>query len=406
MGLYQSLAGSVTVSCTSADLSSLFDEFGRFSVHCSDVKRLDELTVQITVTRGDYRKLVSIAKRRGCKVTIDNLRGLFWNIWTLWSRPVLILGLTLILIMGLFIPSRILFITVEGNEGIPERLILEAADRCGLGFWANRRELRSEQVKNKLLDEIPELKWAGVNTYGCQAVITVRERADSPEAEPVHSVRHIVARRDGIITSCVIVDGQGVCSVGQAVKEGDILISGYTDCGISIRACAAKGEIFAQTKRQLTAITPSVCRKRTGSVSQQHQYSLIIGKKRINFYKGSGISGGSCVKMYSEYVLTVPGGFQLPVILIKETITDQDLYDTQVDDPSVLLESFSVQYLKSQMAAGTVIRKMEFFSESDGVFRLTGEYGCVESIGIAQDEKIGDFNGKTDGTDRERRSGG
>jgi hypothetical protein len=201
-------------------------------------------------------------------------------------------------------------------------------------------------------------------------------------------------------------NGQGLCSVGQAVKAGNILISGYTDCGISIRVCAAKGEVFAQTMRQLTTVTPSICHKRTDLNRKQHRYSMIIGKKRINFFKGSGISGSSCVKMYSEYVLTLPGDFQVPIKLAKETITDYSLCEYPINDASALLESFTMQYLKDQMAAGTVIQKTESVSESEGIYCLRGEYGCVESIGVVQDEKIGDFNGKTDGTNRQRGSGG
>lgn len=38
-------------------------------------------------------------------------------------------------------------------------------------------------MKNALLSAIPELQWAGVNTYGCRAVISVRERT-LPERKP------------------------------------------------------------------------------------------------------------------------------------------------------------------------------------------------------------------------------
>ena len=406
MGLYRSLGGKLTISCTSADLPAFFEELGRFEIACSDITAIDELTAQLSIRGSDHRKLLSICERRGARISVVSRQGIIWNLIRLWHRPILVVGLLLILLTGLYLPTRILFISVEGNDRVPDRLILETAELYGLGFWSDRREIRSEQIKNRLLGAIEELKWAGVNTYGCRAVITVRERDEPPQSEQVHRVRHIHASRDGIITSCVVTDGQALCATGQAVKAGDILISGYTDCGISIRACAAKGEVFAQTKRQMMVVTPSVSLKRSISGSGQHRYSLIIGKKRINFYKGSGISGGSCVKMYEEYVLTLPGGFRLPVKLVRETISDGSFSEAPASDASALLESFSSDYLKSQMTAGTVLRKSETISESDGVCCLTGEYDCIESIGIAQDEKIGDFNGKTDGADRERGSGG
>ena len=253
---------------------------------------------------------------------------------------------------------------------------------------------------------LPELKWAGVNTYGCRAVITVRER-DSAEQKGVRSpVRHIVAKRDGIIVSCTVTDGCRACDAGQAVKEGDILISGYTDCGIAIRAEAASGQIFAETNRNLVVITQNQCLRRTALKQKAVRFSLILGKKRINFYKGSGISGATCVKMLTEYVLTLPGGFELPVSLVKECIIPSDTATAETNDHQALLKIIASAYLEEQMISGTVLRKDEILSEAAGLWVLEGQYACIEQIGVERDEKIGDLHGEANGTDRERGSGG
>jgi sporulation protein YqfD len=308
--------------------------------------------------------------------------------------------------LGVMLPGRILFISVEGNERIPDQLILESAERCGIRFGADRRKVKSEKVKNMLLGELQDLKWAGVNTYGCRAVVTVREKERVVSEKPMPPVSHIVAARDGIITSRTAIRGTNMCQPGQAVKSGDILISGYTDCGITIISGRAEGEIMAQTKRDLTAVTPSVSRFREQHFKNEVRYSVLIGKNRINFFKGSGISGGSCVKMSMKYVLTLPGGFTLPISVIKETVTECALSGQPSSDLSQLLRVFTEDYLKKQMVAGSIIHKAEQIHESDGLVMLTGSYTCSEDIGIVQEEKIGEHNGKADGTDRERGSGG
>ena len=66
--------------------------------------------------------------------------------------------------------------TKERVDVAAARKILERAEYCGVHFGAKAGSVRSEQVKNRLLFEIPELRWAGVNTTGCTAVITVAER--------------------------------------------------------------------------------------------------------------------------------------------------------------------------------------------------------------------------------------
>ena len=43
--------------------------------------------------------------------------------------------------------------------------------------------IRSEKVKNSLLQRIPQLQWAGINTDGCVAVISVREKTAIKNSE-------------------------------------------------------------------------------------------------------------------------------------------------------------------------------------------------------------------------------
>ena len=110
--------------------------------------------------------------------------------------------------------------------------------------------------------------------------------------------------------------------------------------------------------------------------------------------------------MYSEYVLRLPGGFELPVSLRKECVSDYSFALSDTADPSAMLESFAADYLSGQMVSGTVTKKAETLTQTESFWMLAGEYACTEEIGIIQDEKIGDFHGKADGTDRERGSGG
>ena len=97
--------------------------------------------------------------------------------------------------------------------------------------------------------------------------------------------------------------------------------------------------------------------------------------------------------MYSKYVLTLPGGFSLPVALLKETTVSCHLTETTVDQPESILVPFASNYLMGQMQDGAILRKDETITESDGIFRLEGVYDCRENIGIVQEEKIGEFDG-------------
>lgn len=312
-------------------------------------------------------------------------------------RPVLLAGLGILILLAMYLPSRVLFVRVEGNSQIPDRQILAAAEECGIRFGASRREVRSEKVKNALLSSVPQLQWAGVNTAGCVATISVRERAQDEPLQSENIVSNIVAARDGFVLSCTVTNGNGIVKVGQTVQKGQVLVSGYTDCGICIRATRAEGEIYAQTIHQLTAITPSFCTQRQKLVGKKHSYSILLGKKRINLWNSSGISDTSCGRMYEEYNLSLPGGFSLPLAICVQTDLYYDTETVHVPDSQAeeALNNFTQSYLLDQMIAGKIQNHSQAVTEQDGRFRLDGVYVCEEMIGREQLEQNGETNGKT-----------
>ncbi len=397
MGFLKALPGLLTVELTSADTAQTIRNLIEMGVEAYDTKFIGELTVVCQIRRLDLKRLKAYADKRGIRLRVLRRHGLYWKLRALAQRPVLIFGLLALLYLGWTVPGRIYFVEVQGNGTVPTNLILDAAQESGIRFGASRREVRSEKMKNALLSKVPELQWAGVNTYGSRAVITVRERNEETDTEAAPGVSSIVASRDGVILSCTVTRGNGLVVPGQAVKAGQVLISGYTDCGISIEATRAQGDIFARTSQELTVVTPQSHWVRVSKTGKEVKYSLIIGKMRINFFKGSGISGGSCVKMYSEYVLTLPGGLTLPVRLIRETVSQYEMAETETGEETAkaALSAFADRYLRSRMIAGTIIQRYETLELSDA-YRLTGRYACEEMIGRERYEEIGVYHGKTD----------
>ena len=387
MDFWHSAAGMTEVTLTSASPAETVAVFNAAGITVYDcTMEEDELTVRFLIKRKDFIRAARIAKVRGDALTLHARKGLYWRIKNIKKRPVLLCGLLILMMLVTFLPTRIYFFRVEGNETIPTNMILERAAACGISFGASRREVRSEKMKNALLQAIPELQWAGINTSGCTATISIRERSETDKPQKVRGVSSIVAIRDGIISQCTVTRGNASCKEGQAVRAGQVLICGYTDCGISIRAEQAQGEVYAVTERKLEAVLPTTETKRQEITGNRKKYSLIIGKKRINLSKDSGIPDTSCVKIYSEKYLTLPGGFQLPLAIATEELVCYTCEETQTpeDYARSILTDFSKDYLSSQMIAGRILNSQEEISG----FTLSGKYACNEMIGVIQNEEI------------------
>lgn len=390
MDLWHSLNGMVMIEIISADPAAALSQIYNHGIALDNVQFVDELTLRFRVHRQNVKKIIAYADRRGEKWRILARQGLYWRLRSLLRRPVLVSGLAFFVLLTVLLPTRILFFRVEGNANVPDNRILELASQCGIQFGASRQDVRSEKVKNALLGAIPELEWVGINTAGCVATISVRERQTGEQPPQAGGVSSIIAIRDGVIQELTVTGGSAACKPGQAVKAGQVLISGYTDCGLSIRAERAKGEVYATTSRQISFVIPDDQTQRGENTTQIKKYSLIIGKNRINFYQGSGILDTRCVKMYEENYVTLPGGFRLPIAIVTETwiFCEESTPTATTDETASDLAHFAENYLHGQMVAGKILTREEAFSEEDGLLRLDGEYGCLEMIGKERNEEI------------------
>lgn len=380
MAFWKSLVGQYQVELVSSDISQMLTAINSEGILLQQIQFVDELHLHATISRTQFPGLKLLITKRGEELNVRKKLGFFWKLSSVTKRPVLVFGLLFILMLCLFLPSRVLFVEVSGNSRIPEKYIVETAKNCGLDFFTSRREVRSEKIKNALLSAIPQLQWVGVNTKGCVAYITVREREEQSTDEVLPMANSIVAGRDGIVQEITVLSGTPLCKIGQGVKAGDVLVSGYTDCGLVIKLQQASAEVFAYTFRDLQAVTPTKVLKRTTEQSQKRKVMLQIGKNIINLWKDSGISDARCVKMYLEEYLTLPGGFQLPVALITEYSSDY-LLSEEVSEPPDWLDASVEEYLQSCMIAGRILQKNSVISNEKSLVVLNGRYTCLEMIG-------------------------
>ena len=147
MELTQMIAGTLSIELLSADIESSIQAMLENDIPLYEIDPVDELRIRFRIDKRDYEKLVKIQKRKGNKIRIIGQKGLSWVLLPLMRRPVLLLGVLFLVIWMQFLPTRILFVRVEGNHEIPTNRILAAAGDSGIYFGASRREVRSEKVK-------------------------------------------------------------------------------------------------------------------------------------------------------------------------------------------------------------------------------------------------------------------
>ena len=132
-------------------------------------------------------------------------------------------------------------------------------------------------------------------------------------------------------------------------------------------------------------------------MSTSRNYSLRLGKKLINLYKGSGISCSTCVKIRTQSYITLPGGFQLPIAVVVEQYNHYEELQTVRMNPvePQWINNFAQEYLQTQMVAGQIINRNVHVYTTDNLTVFQGAYDCLEMIGRQRNGEVVQGNGKS-----------
>ena len=378
------ISRQVCVKIYAADIPKLLSDLSENGIVLEKIEFVDLITANVAVSYTAYQKLKEYLNSGGVTYEVLRKSGTIWSLFSLLNRPVLVIGCILFFFLSLTVSNRVLFVTVRGNTESPARFITEQAEASGVRFWCKRKTINSEEVKNRLLEQIPQLQWVGVNITGCVAVIHVAEDAKQSECEiSAGEVGSIVAKTDGVICDLTALNGTAICAPGDRVKKGETLISGYTDCGIKVQAQVAKGEVYAYTHREIELLALYPAQKKGNVLSVHRCIALKFGKKEINLCNHSGIYSACCDKMYLEEYWTLPGGYQLPVALIRFVCFLREPLDPNVDMDTVtqFVNETAEAYLDQQMIAGKILTKETTGVSCDDFYMFTGSYACKEMIG-------------------------
>jgi hypothetical protein len=121
MKQFTTASGFITVRLTSADISGLMRRLTDAGILLFHIQYQDALNVNLWLRRTDFEKLKITAEQQGTAIKIIKKSGIYWIIRSILCRTILILGVTLILLLSWFIPTRVFFVSVQGNTTIPER---------------------------------------------------------------------------------------------------------------------------------------------------------------------------------------------------------------------------------------------------------------------------------------------
>ena len=341
-----------------------------------NTQKSDEFTLLLTLRRADAARAERIAQLCQCDAEFTALRSFRGDFSGLKKRRALLLGMLLVIAGAILAPNVILSVEVSGCETLEPERIVRALDDLGVHFGTWGPSIDSEQLRNEMLRRITELRWIGVNWSGMRAKVQVSEHALEKAPLELRGCADLTACADGVITGVEVYNGQAMVQPGDAVHEGQVLISGLVDLERCWRATRALGEVYAETRREWTVLTPAQRSIRTPERLAGVCVWLRVGRKRIKIFGNSGISMGDCVKMINRRSM------RLPLDLCVERCYRTAPQRTELTQPqaSALLRESAKRRTAEALVAGTVLSEDDALTDENGVWRLTTVLHCREMI--------------------------
>jgi similar to stage IV sporulation protein len=254
------------------------------------------------------------------------------------------------------------------------------------------RNFRAGELENRVLLQSDDLAWISVNLDGTVARVQVVERAD-PAGEGGSEKRpaNLIASCDGQIESVMLYRGECVVKVGQAVRAGELLVSGvYDSQSVGARFTRAAGKILARTERSLRVEIPLETTEKVLLGEEKSGIWLNFFQKSVKIFKNTGNEGGCCDIIRVDNHFTGFGSRELPVSLTVETRRCYEEVPVRRGEEEALELAYLALEEQLSRLSGEVqlLRKDIEVSMTDTSLILDCTVLCIEDIAVQSEFEL------------------
>lgn len=378
------LQGEIRAQIVTEYPERIFNLCGEWHIAFWDVQWRTPTEFTCRLSRRDWNRLRKAAQHMDCIMRLEHSGGVPVLLRQFLHRPLLLvclMGGMLAMFLGTFF---IFDFEVTGNEAVSSEAILRALENNGISMGSFAFAIDSENLRNHVLLELPDLSWITVNVSGCRAHVEVRERVYPPEQVSREEPANLVARKDGLVLNIQPLSGTKCVLSGTTVEAGQILISGVEDTDSSgARLVTGLGSVIARTWYTLTARTALLTKTKVYTGEEDHCFSLVMGTNRIKFFQNSSESDTNYDTIYQRHRWSLLG-VSLPITAVTETrrYYRAEPSERSAETAETAMEQILTEYLHTQVDPyGTVCSTLCSSKVEDGVLIVTLRAECEEEIG-------------------------
>ncbi len=247
--LFRYLFGFLTVKFYGDFPATIFNFAAKNRIFLWNTKLCDNGIISC-ISVNNFKKLPYIIYGSGIRVHITEKHGLPFKIRKNRKRLGIMSGAIICAVFLKLISGYIWIIDISGNNKVKSTEIISALNEIGIHEGINKKSINPKTQREKLLLKLDSLAWASLNIEGCRLTVNVTETKKNENN--IHLPSNLKAKTDGIIKKIDITSGNSVVKPGDAVKQGDVIVSGIIENADGTEFVYSAGTVTATTEHKIT----------------------------------------------------------------------------------------------------------------------------------------------------------
>ncbi|WP_316571981.1 sporulation protein YqfD [Neobacillus sp. YIM B06451] len=381
------LSGKVTVKLTGRGIERFLNVLAKNGIQIWNARRISPEAVHFTMRLGDALRIRKFARGSGCKVSFIRRKGAPFLLKRLLKNSGFLIGAVFFFSVIMLLSNIVWGIEIKGAKPATEYKIRQELDKLGVKRGKAMFFLESvETIQKELTNRVEAITWVGVELRGTTFHFRVVEKKQPKDPESI-GPRHLIAKKEAVITNYFIEKGQKLFEVSDRVVPGQLLVSGLIGREGAFEAVAAKGEIWGETLYRGEIELPLAATFQVFNGQEQQKHFLHVGNfefpiwgfGKINFKNYETETSAARMKLFK---------WELPIAYVNKTMREREevrrIYSGK--EATERASELARADIKKHIDENAMIKGEKILHSTivNGKVKLSILYTVVENIAIGQ----------------------
>lgn len=360
--LYRLIIGFLEVIIKGENLENILNAAAREHISFWDLHYKKRAIVG-NITVSDFKRLKSVRRKKGARIHILKKRGLPFLLKRYKNRIGFFIGVSIFFITLYTLSLFIWDIKIEGNKTEKADEIISVCEELGIKIGTFKKKINPKVDAQRLMLKNKGIAWASLNIEG--AVLTVNLSETREKEKDKREPGNLVATADGIIKKIDLTSGNAVVKVGDAVKKGDLLVSGVIERLSGTEFVLSEGTVTAETIKTFFVEAFFDEERKTPNGEIKKRTVLTFFGLDIPLYVGS-IKGEYISEKNAKQVKLLNGGLPIFITTKKFTILSPQKFHYNKTQINALLEERLQKRIQQEKIKEYIEIEREYIEQNGG----------------------------------------